>query len=83
MTINLNSVCEFRYGFGMYFILKNCDDDKYYLWLDPEYSGDNTIKPYVGNPKNHVSKGFGGRNKGIHKVIDYCGKDVKFISVEE
>lgn len=39
-------------------------EDKFYVWSDPRYDGDNTIRPYTGDPKDFTSPGFCGRDKG-------------------
>ncbi len=81
MPINLDSTCEFVWGFGQYFLLKEvgvCKDPAYYVWSDPDYSGNNEIIRFEGNPDNFTHEGFCGRYKGIHSIRGYCGENVKF-----
>ena len=82
MTINLDTVADFVWGFGQDFLL--VVGEKCFVWSCPDYNGDNTIKPYRGE---RTSNGFCGqdryyhatRNKGTHRIGDYCGADVRFI----
>ena len=87
-----NTLANFTYGFGNRFLLAVAktsaeypsedlpiDQCDWYVWSDPDYSGDNTIIKYKGNPLNFVQKGFMGRAKGIHSIGDYCGPNVKFV----
>lgn len=49
-----------------------------FVWYDPEYNGDNTIRPYNGDLPDfckEVKVGF-GRSKGRHRIRDYCGEDI-------
>lgn len=51
-----------------------------YLWSDPDYNGDNTIK-YTSKTYDEYLKGIDlpyGRSKGTHVIGDYCGRDVIF-----
>lgn len=74
--INLDTVAEFTWDFGQKFLLAT--PHGYFMWSDPDYSGDNTIVPYHGNPGDFTMPGFCGRDKGIHRIGDYCGPDVIF-----
>lgn len=76
MNISLDSIAEFTWGFGHLFLLQV--GQEYYVWSDPDYQGDNTIRPFKGDPLNFASPGFCGRDKGTHRIRDYCGEDVKF-----
>ena len=80
MSISLDSIAEFTWGFGMHFLLKV--GNAYYQWSDPDYQGDNTIKPYTDNPLNFVHEGFSGRCKGTHRIRDYCGDKVVFVECD-
>lgn len=77
-TIGLDTVIEFTWGYGSRFLLGPINGF-YWEWSDPQYDGNNSIKPYLGNPMNFTEKGFSGRCKGVKRIGDYCGKDVKFI----
>ena len=77
-SITLDTYCEFAWDFGQRFLLKT-PDGRHFVWSDPEYNGDNTIKPFQGNPRNFAAPGHGGRDKGSHFVCDYCGPNVTFV----
>lgn len=78
--IDLDTVAEFVWGFGRDFLLTVHGEDgpTHYVWSDPSYGGDNTIKPYSGDPRNFAYVGFAGRCKGTHRIGNYCGDKVKF-----
>lgn len=70
---------SFTYCWGMYFFLETKKGN--FVWKDPDYGGDNTISPYKGNLKDFY-KEVGtscGRDKGRHKIKDYC-KDAVIVS---
>ena len=77
--LNLDSYVDFTFNFGGQFLLGPLNG-KYWVWNSPDYGGDNTIRPWSGNPRNFAMKGHGGRCKGKHIVRRYCGEDVKFIT---
>ena len=80
--INLDTLAQFIYGFGQDFLLEvktENADVVYYVWNDPDYGGNNTIRPYYGKPEDFTSPGFCGRDKGNHIVRNYCGENVIFI----
>lgn len=81
MKLTLDTIARFTWDFGMKFLLEVEHEGKihYFVWNDPDYYGDNTIQPFTGNPRNFVSKGFMGRDKGEHTIRGYCGEDVRFI----
>lgn len=76
-SITLDSIGNFTWNFGQHFLIQV--GNKYYVWSDPDYNGDNTIRPFKGNPRNFASPGFCGRSKGKHIISHYCGGEVKFI----
>jgi hypothetical protein len=80
--LTLDTVCEFTWNFGSLFLLEpkimNISGS-HFVWSDPDYGGDNTIKPYHGNPRDFTEPGFSGRFKGTHTIRKYCGEDVAFI----
>lgn len=76
--LNLDSICEFTWNFGNKFLLKELKTGNYFVWSDPDYSGDNTIEPFSGNPRNFTHEGFCGRDKGVHTIRNYCGENVIF-----
>ena len=81
MKIGLHTWAQFTWDFGQKFLVKVGTGDavQCFAWSDPEYGGDNTIRPYKGNPLNFTHVGFCGRDKGHHFIVDYCGPDVKFV----
>ena len=79
--LTIDSIADFTWNFGQLFLLES--GGKYYVWSDPDYNGDNTIKTFTGNPRNFTMKGFSGRCKGSHRIGDYCGPDVKFLLNEK
>ena len=81
--LTLNTRAEFTWGFGHEFLLRVVNPDKtnaYFVWSDPDYSGNNTIRPYIGSPADFTHKGFCGRDKGEHFIGEYCGNAVRFVN---
>lgn len=72
--ININGYGRFTWDFGNRFLIET--DEGNFVWSDPDYGGDNTIKPYYGDTRNFTSEGFCGRDKGYHIISMYCGDDV-------
>ena len=81
MSLNLDDVAEFTWNFGQLFLLQvdDVNGSKYYVWSCPDYKGDNTIRPFIGDPRNFTQPGFCGRHKGRHRIRDYCGNDAVFV----
>ena len=55
-----------------------------FIWSDPGYNGDNTIKPFNGSIFD-FQKQYGydyGRDKGEHQIYKKCGEDIIFVKVE-
>jgi len=80
--ITLDDRVQFVWNFGQEFLLiKQLEDynEELYVWSDPDYNGDNTIKTYTGDARDFTSPGFCGRDKGHHVVRDYCGESVLII----
>jgi len=70
----LDMVGKFTWSFGHLFHIETkagC-----FEWSDPDYDGDNTIRP-CGSYKNWVKKhGIPyGRAKGRHVIRGYCGEN--------
>ena len=66
---------EFTWSFHDVFHIKTSTGC--FEWSDPEYGGNNTIIP-TENLSSWCKRQeipF-GRDKGIHKIKDYCGVDV-------
>lgn len=69
----LECVGEFTYMWGWDFFIET--EIGNFAWRDPEYGGDNSIRPYGGTYEDfckacHVPY---GRSKGKHAVKNYCG----------
>lgn len=77
MTINLDTMAQFTWDFGQHFLLETTEG--FFVWSDPDYNGDNTIKPYKGNPSDFTAPGFCGRDKGYNSIRNKCGEDVIFM----
>ena len=52
-----------------------------FIWSDPDYEGDNTIRPYKGTLGDYCKKTglVCLRDKGWHSIRGYCGDDVKIL----
>jgi hypothetical protein len=72
----LNSVGEFTWDFGCQFFVETQLGN--YVWSDPDYNGDNTLKRFNGNyPQWCKQRGIPyGRDKGRHVVKNYCSDNV-------
>ncbi len=49
-----------------------------FVWNDPDYGGDNTIRPYAGSYGNlcvDTDTDY-GRDKGKHRIETYCSNAV-------
>jgi hypothetical protein len=65
-----NLIGEFIWNFGSEFFIET--DYGNFIWSDPDYGGDNTIRKYRGSFSKYIKGGF-GRDKGRHKIFDFCG----------
>ena len=76
--INLDTVAEFTWNYGNEFFLETSEGN--YVWFDPDYQGNNTIVEFQGNYKLwcEVNNIPFGRDKGKHRIGDYCGNEVVF-----
>jgi len=82
--ITLDTVAAFLWCWNHIFFLET-EEEGNFLWSDPDYSdGDNTIRPYGGTLKDYFFEAGIPcvRDKGRHCIVDYCGKDVKFINCD-
>jgi hypothetical protein len=77
--IDLETIADFTWNYHSEFLLETNNGN--YIWSDPDYNGNNTIKKYNGTYKEwcEVNNIPFGREKGVHKISEYCGTDVKFI----
>ena len=75
----LNVVGEFTWMWGMDFFIET--DVGNFIWKDPDYQGDNTIRRYNGSYNDYL-KEFDidfGRDKGKHMISEYCGTEFKLV----
>jgi len=75
----LNCMGSFSWGFSdKFFIVTHLGN---FIWSNPEYSGDNTIKPFNGTVLEWCDiQGIPyTRDKGEHLVVDYCGEDLVLV----
>ncbi len=79
--ITLDTIAEFTWDFGSRFLLETPEGT--YVWSDPEYGGDNTIRPLTKEEVENFFGDFWGRSKGSHKVRDYCGDNVKILQAQQ
>lgn len=73
--LTLDTVGSFTWDFGCNFHIETSVGC--FVWSDPSYNGDNTIKPAPAY-NEWIGKSF-GRYKGQHLIRDFCGKDVKIM----
>lgn len=74
--LTVDMIAHFTWSFGHTFHLET--EVGNFEWSDPDYGGDNTIKPCgtLGEWCKKVGIDF-GRDKGKHFIRDYCGPDVR------
>lgn len=72
----LELVGDFTWDFGHEFFIETNDGN--FIWSDPEYGGNNTIRSTKKSIRQHFGKSH-GRDKGKHYIKDYCGSEVKFV----
>lgn len=83
MTLTLDMVGDFVWSFGQNFFVET--EVGNFIWSDPDYNGDNTLKKFDGDYKKwcrfeHIPY---GRSKGKHVIRRYCGDEVKIIGSAE
>lgn len=69
----LNEIAEVTWLFCSYFLLETSSGN--FIWNDPDYGGDNTIRQFYGDYKaacKYAGTPF-GRDKGHHVIRVYCG----------
>ena len=83
--INLDTEADFTWMFGEDFHLELSDGSSY-LWSDPRYGGNNTIRPFpypkeeMGIRQEKLDPSLPwGRDKGVHVIREYCGENVIFV----
>lgn len=74
--LTLDTIADFTWCLcGEWFHLET--NDGCYEWSDPDYGGDNTIRPCGSLAEWYEDRGIPfGRCKGRHLIRDYCGEDV-------
>lgn len=75
----LSLVGDFIWLWGMEFFIETGEGN--FVWEDPDYGGNNTIRPYSGSLDDYL-KGTAipyGRDKGKHVIADYCGDKIIFV----
>jgi hypothetical protein len=68
---------DFTWDFGQNFFIETSIGN--FIWSDPDYNGDNTIKPFKGTIQEYFEPSY-GRDKGKHIIRNYCGDDVKIVN---
>lgn len=80
------SCVHFSWDFGATFLLQSGPKSEtgdpmgtdYWIWSDPEYGGDNTIRRVPKAPDRQEVPVW--RDKGWHLVWKYCGLHVKILT---
>jgi hypothetical protein len=72
----LDLIGEFTWDFGNSFFIETAEGN--FIWRDPDYNGDNSIRQTNQSAKEYFGKGF-GRSKGKHYIKSYCGTDIVFV----
>lgn len=70
--LNPTDEASFTWSYGVQFLLET--NKGYFVWNDPRYGGDNTIRRFLGNYEDwiryqHIPY---GRDKGKHLIKFYC-----------
>lgn len=76
--MTLDTIASFGWNFAKEFFLETKEGN--FVWSDPDYGGDNTIRKFNGSLVDYCKQAGIPyiRDKGHHTVRNYCGKDVKF-----
>lgn len=74
----LDAQAEFTWGFGEEFFVE-VDDGTHYIWSSPMYGGDNSFIATQLSYDQWIERNY-GRDKGHHRIRDYCGPDIKIIA---
>lgn len=64
---------HFGWDFGQVFFIET--EKGNFIWSDPEYGGDGSIRPYAGSLKSWLKSSNLPyvRDKGKHFIREYCG----------
>lgn len=76
----LESDGNFTWSFSDEFFIKTKIGN--YVWKDPRYGGDNTIRFFKGTYMKWCKRNVipFGRDKGTHIIKEYCGSEIKYLS---
>jgi len=79
MKLTLDDSGEFSWNFNKLFFIETNKGN--FVWSDPDYNGDNTIKPFDGTLKDFLKQQNIPcvRDKGFHTIRHYCGDNVKIM----
>lgn len=69
-NLTLDDEGDFIWDFGFRWLIETAKGN--FIWSDPEYQGDNTIRPC----KENEAEEWSGRFEGHHCIQDYCGDAV-------
>lgn len=75
-SLTVEDVADFTWNWNDLFFLETAKGN--FVWSDPEYGGDNTIRPYNGDLKKFFGKSY-GRSSGSHTIAAYCGNGVRIL----
>lgn len=76
----LNEIGYFTWNFGNNFFIETSQGN--FTWSDPDYpGGTNEIQKFYGTYRDWIKAEniSYGRDKGTHKIRDYCGEAVKIL----
>lgn len=79
--LTLDDYGSFTWNFANKFFIETKKGN--FIWSCPEYpEGNNTITPFKGTYKEWAKvECYGmGRDKGTHKIRNYCGEGVEILS---
>lgn len=74
MPLTLDTSAVFTWGFGHMYLVETPAGQ--FLYSNPEYGGDNTIKPFYGDPKDYFI-GDTKTGRQVYTIREFCGDDVK------
>lgn len=77
--LTLDTVGDFTWFWSDIFFIETTIGN--FVWSDPDYNGDNTIKQFDGDIKKFCKEVRypHGRCKGKHTIGKYCGNQVNII----
>ncbi len=75
---------SWTWDYGCLFFLSPTEDPAHYynyVWSDPDYGGDNIIRPFAGTIRDFFKDGW-GRDKGRGTAFAFCGDKVGFSPIK-